>query len=1138
MTIDDQEITYGDALPEWACSFDRNELVGDDTEADLGLVLELENQSGDEPLDAGQYVITGSDSSDNYSATIDDGTLTVKQKTVGIRWSDTRNLVYTGKPVNVTAELTGVLDGDDCSPVIEGGSETEPSWDGTSSAPQKYTAEITALDGADKDNYSLPEEGTSVNYYIRRKGADDFVFPEYATLTYGQPLSEAKLYGQSGDGEFIFMEDGKPAADYKPDAGEYQYDMVYVPENTQEEHAMTGTITVTVDPLAITAEANAAEKTYGEKTEITFTMDEDQLVNGDTKADLNIVLTAGDGDEDDCDAGTYKITGKEEKNANYIVTVKPSMLVVSRLEAEISWNGQKTYTYNGDPVNITANVDNCVKKGECEVKVANGNGKDAGSYTAVVTGLTDRRNYSLPDDTSQLTYSYEIQPSEPNVTFPDSAEVTYGETLDQAVFSGGSGDGQFCFSDEDGGKLLTVADSGTEYELQFIPADAKNYTTVTGKVPVTVNPKPVTVEIDDKEKTYGQSTPEYTWHMDESQLVGTDSVDDFEIKLTAGEGDDQTCDARLYRITGSVNKQNGNYKVAFHNGKLTVDPLVAEVIWSSTMNIQVGGPAPSASIANLVGSDDCTLVVESDGTSEPSWTTDDKELKIFHAKITGLAGMDRSNYVLPDDGIEIQYLVRRVDADDYNMPAQVVMTYGETYGEAEMVLASGDGVFTIVDKTGKDISDQSPDNAGTSTCWVKYTPDDDTQMPVLEEAELLVEPKQVTALAENGEKIYGEETKLTFTMDEDQLVGKDTVDGLRLTLTAVNTEGSDKPDGDSADSPAGTYTIEKKSCENKNYDVTVVSATYRIQQKTVAVVWSDVSDLYYTGEPVNVTASPDGLINGDEAEITVLNGTQTEAGTYRAIAQSITNDNYRLDNTEEGIENRIKEYTIHRGVPEVTFPQKAVVRYGEPLASAVLTGQSGDGTFQFKEPGTMLSVSQSGSTQTMVFIPDDTSNYKTVEQEVKVEVLPIRVSLEWYGAETRVYDGKPSDVRAVAVGLLAGDEAEVEVKNGTQMEPGTYVAEAVSISNENYRLPKSENERQQQYTILVKSSDGDKQGDDDSTNNDKGEAAAGSSGTSTGDPFGELILPIFLLMTAAAIVMVMLLITRKEKNVHEKNCDN
>lgn len=1132
--IDDQEITYGDALPELTYALEQSELAGDDTEAELGLVLELENQSGDEPLDAGKYAITGKSSSDNYNVTFDEGELTVKQKTVGIQWSDTGNLVYTGSPVHVTAELTGVLEGDECSPVIEGGSKTEPSWDGTSNPPEKYTAVITALDGADKDNYSLPEEGTSVNYYIRRKDAEDFVFPEYATLTYGQSLSEAKLYGQSGDGTFIFMKNGQAAADDKPDAGEYQYGMVYIPDNTAEEHAMAGTVTVTVDPRAVTAVADPIEKTYGDDTVLTFTMDKGQLVNGDTIADLHIVLTAGDGDVKDCDAGAYKITEKGYDNTNYLVTVKPSVLVVSRREARISWNGQKTYTYDGNPVNITASVDNCVNPGECEAKVANGNGKDAGSYTAVVTGLTDQRNYSLPDDASQLEYDYEIQPSEPEVTLPEAAEVTYGETLDQAVFSGGSGDGQFCFSDEDGGKLLTVADSGTEYELQFIPSDAKNYKTVTGKVKVTVNPKPVTVEIDDKEKTYGQSTPDYTWYMEESQLVGADSVDDFEIELTAGEGDNETCDAGIYQITGNVSNQNGNYDVTFHDGKLTVDPLVAEVVWSSTTNIKVGNPAPSASIANLVGSDQCVLVVESDGTSEPSWTADGTELTIFHAKITGLTGDDRSNYILPDDGIEIKYLVRRADADDYNMPAQVVMTYGETYGEAEMVLASGDGVFTIVDKTGK----ESPDHAGTFTCMVKYTPTDSTQKPVRQKAELLVEPKPVTAFAENGEKIYGEETKLTFTMDKDQLVGEDTVDGLGLTLTAVNTEGSDKPDGDSADSPAGTYTIEKKSCDNKDYDVTVVPATYRIRQKTVSVVWSDVSDLYYTGEPVNVTASPDGLINGDEAEITVLNGNQKEVGTYRAIAQSISNDNYRLDDTEEGIENRIKEYTIRRSVPEVTFPQKAVVQYGEPLASAALTGQSGDGMFQFKEPGTMLSVAQSGSTQTMVFIPDDTIHYETIEQEVKVEVLPIQVSLEWYGAEPRVYDGEPSDVRAVAVGLLAGDEAEVEVKNGTQTEPGTYVAEAISISNENYRLPENQNERQKQYTILVKSNDGNLQGDDDSTKNDKGGTTAGSSEVETGDPFGGLFLPIFLLMTSAAVVIVMLLIKRKEKNVHKKNCDN
>lgn len=1141
VTIDDQEITYGDALPEWSYSLEQNELVGDDTEADLGLVFELENQSSDELMDAGKYAITGKSSSDNYNVTFDDGELTVKQKTVGIQWSDTGNLVYTGSPVHVTAELTGVLDGDDCSPVIEGGSETEPSWDGTSNPPQKYTAVITALSGGDKNNYSLPEDGTSINYYIRRKNADDFVFPESATLTYGQSLSEAELYGQSGDGTFIFMKNGKPATDEKPHAGKYEYNMVYIPENTEDEHLMAGTVTVTVNPLAVTAEADAVKKTYGDETQLTFTMDEKQLVNGDTIDDLNIVLTAGDGDKKDCDAGVYKITEKEYKNTNYTVTVKPSVLVVSRREAVISWNGQKTYQYNGSSVNITANVDNCVNPGECEAKVVNGTRKDAGNYTAVVTGLTDKRNYSLPDDASQLTYTYEIQRSEPAVIFPDSATVTYGETLDQAVFSGGSGDGQFCFNDEDGGELLTVADSGKEYELQFIPSDTENYKTVTGKVKVTVNPKPVTVEIDDKEKTYGQSTPDYTWHMEESQLVGTDSVDDFKLELTAGEGNNETCDAGIYQITGSVITQNENYDVGFKNGKLTVDPLVADIVWSSTTNIKVGDPAPSASIANLVGSDQCTLEVESDGTSEPSWRAGENELKIFEAKITGITGADQSNYILPEDGIEKQYLVRRINADDYNMPSQVVMTYGENYGDAEMVLASGDGTFTVVDrKSYQDISGQSPENAGTFTCMVKYTPEDSTKQPVFQEAELLVEPKPVKAVAEDGEKIYGEETELTFTMDANQLVGEDTIDGLGLTLTAVNTEGSDKSDGDSINSPAGTYIIEKKSCKNSNYDVTVISATYWIRQKTVTVIWSDVSNLYYTGEPVNVTACPDGLINGDKAEIAVLNGNRVEVGTYRAIAQSISNDSYRLDNTEKAIENRIKEYTIHQGVQQVTFPQKAVVQYGEPLASAVLTGQSGAGTFHFKEPGTMLSVSQSGSTQTMVFTPDDTVHYKSMEQEVKVEVLPIQVSLEWYGAEPRVYDGNPSNVRAAAVGLLAGDEAEVAVKNGSQTEPGTYVAEAVSISNENYGLPQSEKERQKQYVILEKSNDENIQRDDDSTKSGKDGTAVGNgkTATATGDPFSSILLPILILLTAAAAVMMMLLITGKEKNVNKKKYDD
>lgn len=44
--------------------------------------------------------------------------------------------------------------------------------------------------------------------------------------------------------------------------------------------------TGTAASLAVTAEADAVEKTYGDETWLTFTMDEKQLVNGDT---INIV---------------------------------------------------------------------------------------------------------------------------------------------------------------------------------------------------------------------------------------------------------------------------------------------------------------------------------------------------------------------------------------------------------------------------------------------------------------------------------------------------------------------------------------------------------------------------------------------------------------------------------------------------------------------------------------------------------------------------------------------------------------------------------------------------------------------------------------------------------------------------------
>ena len=71
-----------------------------------------------------------------------------------------------------------------------------------------------------------------------------------------------------------------------------------------------------------------------------------------------------------------------------------------------------------------------------------------------------------------------------------------------------------------------------------------------------------------------------------------------------------------------------------------------------------------------------------------------------------------------------------------------------------------------------------------------------------------------------------------------------------------------------------------------------------------------------------------------------------------------------------------------------------------------------------------------------------------------VRITPRTVSIRWSEEAAFRYTGEPQAPAAGVEGLLPSDACEVEV-SGAQTEPGEYTAEAVRLSNPNYRLPTS-----------------------------------------------------------------------------------
>lgn len=164
---DRMEKEYGQTITEYTWSISDGSLAGDDQLEDLKINVTL--TAGDaekETCEVGTYEITEKApttvENQNYAVTFEPGILIVQPKPVGVVWNTDGTIIYTGKEVNVTAELSGVLFKDECKAVVEDGNAVEPG---------KYTASIVGLTGEQCYNYVLHGEDTDyqIDYQIVKK---------------------------------------------------------------------------------------------------------------------------------------------------------------------------------------------------------------------------------------------------------------------------------------------------------------------------------------------------------------------------------------------------------------------------------------------------------------------------------------------------------------------------------------------------------------------------------------------------------------------------------------------------------------------------------------------------------------------------------------------------------------------------------------------------------------------------------------------------------------------------------------------------------------------------------------------------------------------------------------------------------
>lgn len=154
VTAQDAFKTYGEKDPVFEWSVTAGKLVAGETLQGL----EVEREDNDNVRDGGYalHLTQAKDANPNYDITFVDGTFTINQRLLTVKWGTTE-FTYDGEEHCPEAMLGNVIDKDDLGATVEG-SQTEV---GT------YTANLTALTGKAAGNYALPTEGLTCDFSIK-----------------------------------------------------------------------------------------------------------------------------------------------------------------------------------------------------------------------------------------------------------------------------------------------------------------------------------------------------------------------------------------------------------------------------------------------------------------------------------------------------------------------------------------------------------------------------------------------------------------------------------------------------------------------------------------------------------------------------------------------------------------------------------------------------------------------------------------------------------------------------------------------------------------------------------------------------------------------------------------------------------
>jgi len=413
------------------------------------------------------------------------------------------------------------------------------------------------------------------------------------TVVYGDTPSVQGNLGQGGGDQGLQNGDVEVrTADQQLVTGRLQvgqtYTLSYSPAkqaelqaNSNYQYQSFGTARLTVSPRPITVTAQDYGITYGDEDSRQFGLTSDStvaLVKGDQLSDLRVGLVRDAGEQ----AGTYNISGETDHsqwNPNYQITVTPGTFTIGKKPVTVTVKSPTKIFGTADPTwAVTVPDDSLVGNdsvSDLDVKITRVQGEDVGTYTLGVdagqTSMMTSANYQVTVLPGKLT----IMPAAATVTISPTT-VTYGDlpvltgtlpgtetTLTTADFIFVT-NGQTVEPDQLQAGTYTI--QLTQAAQDRLKTANPNYTVTLGNDTLTVNRRPITVQVANQVKNAGDSDPVNAVTLVTGSLKANDTLANETLGLTYTRPESEA--VGVYQVMASA--ATPNYEVTVKPGQLTI----------------------------------------------------------------------------------------------------------------------------------------------------------------------------------------------------------------------------------------------------------------------------------------------------------------------------------------------------------------------------------------------------------------------------------------------------------------------------------------------------------------------------------------------------------------------------------------